>query len=389
MTLGRKTFSSIDEILGGARYIDDLVRRGTETAAQLEALRVVYKTNLVDGLNSNTALKNAFNNLMGDASKIKNDNFRRIMSALPEGEAGKLFEAGSAAARRADELLRAGGSTGGALRTADELTDIDTLAGAARRLSDTDATTVNRFYREMSDTALDAQADAFVDAGEQGMKAFKNLPIESQNILLKGNQRLRYKAKRTTGLKDKMGGACKSAPVFCDIGKGLGGLGAAVGVGFALEAVYDNVMDELDNDDDVAACISTCYPNDWYDSKASGVGDKEYKDLDFKTIEGLRESTGNDDINQYNTPLCTASMTGATCATMCNERCEDLNRTFIDRLFSAAGDAAGAAAGAAGGAAGEGLKALLDGIFGEGMGIPAAIGIFIFFIVIIIISTMM
>lgn len=284
-----------------------------------------------------------------------------------------------------------GGATADVAESGKDLAGMNSLATRrTTKLTGDDAKKVDEYFSGLNDSDLDIEAATLANNwSTTGRLAFDKLPNKSQEILLKNSQSLRYQAKRSSGIADKLKGACKSAPVYCDIGKGLGGLGAAVGVGFALEAVYDEVMKELNNDEDIAACIATCYPNDWYDSKASGVGNKDYKDLDFKTIEGLRESTGNNDINQGNTPLCTASMTGESCATMCNTRCEDLNKTFLNKLASAAGGAAGAAAGAAGGAAGEGMGAFLDGIFGEGMGIPAAIGIVIFIIIIMVLATTM
>ena len=274
-----------------------------------------------------------------------------------------------------------------AAKSGDELADVGELAARSKKLVGDDATKVNRHFSDMSETALDVEADTFAKNWKTGgEKAFKNLPPKSQEILLKGNQSLRYQAKRSTGLKDQLAGACKSAPVFCDIGKGLGGLGAAVGVGYALEAVYDKVMDELDNDDDVAGCVATCYPDDWYESTVSGAGNKDYKDLTgFKTIEGLRESTGNNNITNGNTPLCHMNQTGEQCSTTCRSRCENLNKTFFQKLIPALTDPLLDIPEKGAESAGNVFKTFLKSV---GLDIPMFIGIIItIMIIMVLVST--
>jgi len=342
------------------------------------------------------ALPDAIKNTI---STMKPDALSAVVKQLPPADRLKIFgelknldDVGDIAdfgrqLNLSDEVI---GAAADVAKTGEELADMTYLANPTTNLTRNGVTKVDNYFSGLSKTDLDIAADTLVNSwSTTGSKAFDKLPVKSQETLLKNSQTLRYQAKRSSGIADKLKGACKSAPVYCDIGKGLGGLGAAVGVGFALEAVYDKVMRELDNDDDIAACIATCYPNDWYDSEASGVGDKDYKDLDFKTIEGLKESTGNDDITQDNTPLCTASMTGESCATMCNERCEDLNKTFLQKVAGAVGGLARDVVDESSDVAGTGLKGFLDGFFGEGMGIPSAIGIVIFIIILMVLVTTM
>lgn len=320
---------------------------------------------------------------------LKPDTVTDILNELPDYLRKSMVADLKAAGIPAD-LSRQLDALDDIAKTGDELADMTYLANPTTKLTGNDVTKVNNYFSGLSETALDIEADRLVNSwSTTGRTAFDKLPVRSKETLLKNSQSLRYQAKRSSDIADYLKGACKSAPVFCDVGKGLGGLGAAVGVGFALEAVYDKVMRELDNDDDIAACIATCYPNDWYDSEASGVGDKDYKDLDFKTIEGLKESTGNDDITQANTPLCTASMTGESCATMCNERCEELNKTFLQKVAGAVGGLARDVVDESSDVAGTGLKGFLDGFFGEGMGIPSAIGIVIFIIILMVLVTTM
>jgi hypothetical protein len=266
-------------------------------------------------------------------------------------------------------------------KSADELIQIEALRGGKQLVGD-ESLKVTKYFQDLGREALDVEADTFVKNWKAGGEAaFKNLPDKSQELLLQGNQLLRYQAKRSTGLGDKLAGACKAAPVFCDIGKGLGGLGAAVGVGYALEAVYDKVMDELDNNDDIAACVATCYPDDWYDSTASGSGDKAYSELTgFKTIESLRISTGNDNLTKNNTPICTKSQTGEQCATMCSSRCKELHKTFFQDLTDALVDPLTRIPEVAGGA----FAAFLKGL---GLDIPMFIVIVIVIIIILVLAS--
>ena len=338
-----------------------------------EALKVVIKNMDPDSLS--TVVKN-----LGEADRLK------IL-----GELKKLDDIGDIAdiARQLDLPDEAISAAGTAAKSADELAEIGSLAKRKTVMSGESASKVNKFYREMSETALEAQADAFVMAGKTGIDALKKLPFESQVLLLKKSPGLRIKAKKTGGPLGYLSDVCKVSPSGCSLAKGIGGLGAAVGVGFALEEVYDRVLDAITNDKDIAGCIATCYPNDWYESTASGSGTKDYKDLDFKTIEGLRVSTGNEDITLNNTPICTKNMTGETCASTCKSRCEDINKTFLQRLANSAGGLSKTVVKEASGVAGEGLGGFLDGFFGDGMGIPSAIGIFVFIMIVMVLVTMM
>ena len=74
---------------------------------------------------------------------------------------------------------------------------------------------------------------------------------------------------------------------------------------------------------------------------------------------------------------------------MCVKRCDQIHKTFLQRLANTAGGLAKEVVKEASGVAGEGLGGFLDGVFGDGMGIPSAIGIFVFImIVMVLVSTM-
>ena len=239
----------------------------------------------------------------------------------------------------------------------------------------------------MSVEARKIEADKFLDAGEEGMKAFKKLPSDVQGDLISANKKLRWKAGQTPVGFDWVKGACKNYPKMCVIGA-AGGL---VGAGFAGKEIYDKVEEAFDDkEEEKRACIATCLPEDFYDSKVSTYGTKEYKDLTFRTIEDVKASSGDDNITAQNTPLCTASMDPPEkCQQMCVERCDKIHKSFLEKLVSRAGGLARDVADETAGVAGKGIKGFLDGFFGEGMGIPSAIGIFIFIIIImVLVSTM-
>ena len=374
---------TMDDILANATYVDEIaaaVGRGAKTTADLDAAKALYKADILASFDENTTLKSAFNNLLGDATQINDNQFIKIMSALPEGAADDLFEAGSDAARRAERLLGAGGRTADDINidNIDDLNKLDTLSNQDR---DIVIKQLKDKYSGLSTEALELEGDKFFEAGDDGLRAFKKLPSQIQADIAIANPRLRWKAGRSPAGFQWIKGACKNYPVMCAVGA----TGGIVGAGFAAEEVYDEVLD--DKSAEIRSCIATCLPEDYYSSKVSGYGTIEYKDLKFRTVEDVRESTGNDDITADNTPLCTAAMDPPKCPEMCAERCEDLHESFLKRLLRGAGELAAGAAGAAGGAAGSGLSAFLDGFFGEGMGMPSMIAIIIVFIVIIILST--
>jgi hypothetical protein len=213
---------------------------------------------------------------------------------------------------------------------------------------------------------------------------FKSLPEPIKRKFLRSDPVLRWNARRTQGPYDYVRSACKAMPVGCAIGSAIG----LAGLGYATVELHDRVKDLYDKSDEVRACIATCLPNDWYSSEASGSGTLDYDELDFKDLEELKETSGNDDLTAANTPLCNANMTPEGCINMCESRCEDLNSTFLQDLTEAAGDAGRNLANEAGDVAGEGLAAFLDGIFGEDMGIPAAIAIFIFIVIVMVVVAM-
>jgi hypothetical protein len=388
-----KTFSSVADALGNAKYIDDIaeaVGRGAKTTADLDAAKALYKADILASFDENTTLKSAFNNLLGDATQINDNQFIKIMSALPEGAADDLFEAGSDAARRANRLLGAGGSTDGALGAAittaddiniDDINDLNKLNLLSKQDRRIVMDQLVDKYSVMSPEALKLEGDKFFEAGDDGIRAFKKLPSQIQADIAIANPRLRWKAGQSPAGFQWIKGACKNYPVMCAVGAA----GGIVGAGFAAEEVYNEVLD--DKSEEIRSCIATCLPEDYYSSEVSGYGTTEYKDLKFRTIDDIKTATGNDDITADNTPLCTAAMDPPKCPEMCAERCEDLHESFLKRLLRGAGELAAGAAGAAGGAAGSGLSAFLDGFFGEGMGMPSMIAIIIVFIVIIILST--
>lgn len=128
------------------------------------------------------------------------------------------------------------------------------------------------------------------------------------------------------------------------------------------------ILDKKFTSDAEQACVKDCLPTNYSESEESGLGTLSRSEM----------------IYQGGDKACNAQH--ADCAEYCGIECNE--DSLVETAASAAGDAvgatAGAAAGAAGGAAGTGLKAFLDGIFGAGMGIPAAIGIVIFIIIIMI-----
>jgi hypothetical protein len=77
------------------------------------------------------------------------------------------------------------------------------------------------------------------------------------------------------------------------------------------------------------------------------------------------------------------------CQQMCVERCDKIHQSFLQSLVRGAGGLARDFVDEAADTAGTGLKGFLDGFFGEGMGIPAAIGIVIFIIIVMVLATTM
>lgn len=372
----------LDSITGAARQTDDFIAMSTEFAGQTATLKGLVSNqtkvfaDVADGLGGDQ-LK-SLKNVLGDDDWAKlvavNPNLaKKLDGTLTAGD--DVIEAGSDAAKKADDLD---------LDNIDDLNRLDSLPRSQREI--VNARLVNK-YNNMSPKALELEGDSFFEAGDVGISAFKKLPRQIQVDIAAVNPRLRWKAGNTPIGFEWVKGACKNYPVMCTIGAA----GGIVGAGFAAKEVYDKVEEVFDDKSaEIRSCIATCLPEDYYSSKVSGYGTIEYKDLTFRTVEDVRESTGNDNITAQNTPLCTADMDPPEkCQQMCAERCEDLHESFLERLVRGAGELAGGAAEAAAGAAGKGLRGLLDGIFGEGMGIPAMIGIVVVFIAIIILSTMM
>lgn len=392
---GIRKIDNLADALSGAKYIDDLaaaVRAGRVGEDALTAAKTTFKAEFDTAL-KNPVIKNALEGFLESANDV---DFAKVMGALPSGTADELFEAGSTVANRAKRLL--GGAdeandVGSSItKTADDinpenvdsLKQLDSLPGPQRKIADE---AISKKYAEMSVEARKMMGDDFLDAGEEGMNTFKKLPKSAQGDLIAANPKLRWKAGETPAGFDWVKGACKNYPKMCAIGA-TGGL---VGAGYVAKKIYDKVEEVFDDkEEEKRACIATCLPDDFYESKVSGYGTKEYKDLTFRTVEDVIESSGDNNITAQNTPLCTASMDPPErCQQMCVERCDEIHQSFLSSLASTAGDLARDVVDEAADVAGTGLKGFLDGFFGEGMGIPAAIGIFIVFIVIIIISTTM
>lgn len=288
---------------------------------------------------------------------------------------------------RTDEAADAAAS---ATKTADEVVpNVAELVGMKRPESGWPPSSISKWVDEFE--SMNPQEKAIFTAQFRGStnsttlpESFEKLPNALKLKMLGSDPVLRWRAGQTTGYVNYVRGACKSLPVGCAIGS----IGGIVGMGFATNELVDKIKDLYDKSDEERACIATCLPNDWYSSEASGSGTLGYDELEFKDLEELKETSGNDDLTAANTPLCTAQMTPEGCVNMCESRCADLNSTFLQDLTNALTDPvidlAERGAEGAGKAAGKGLGALLDGIFGEGMGIPAAIGIFIFIIIIVV-----
>ena len=394
----RKTFSSGTEALDSAKYIDDLaaaVGAGAKRAEELTAAKSAFKKTFEASLGD----KNFKDGLTSVLGELPDDQFINIMKKFPDGSADEFFEKGSAAAKRyknliggADEGADAAGTAGGVSKKADDidlenvdsLKQLDSLPGPQRKIADE---AISKKYAEMSVDGRKMMGDDFLNAGEEGMNTFKKLPKSAQGDLIAANPKLRWKAGETPAGFEWVKGACKNYPKMCVIGA-AGGL---VGAGFAAKEIHDKVEEVFDDKSaEKRACIATCLPEDYYDSKVSTYGTKDYKDLKFRTVEDVIESSGDKNITSQNTPLCTASLNPPEkCQQLCVERCDKIHKTFLQRLANTAGGLAKDVVEEASDVAGKGLRGILDGFFGEGMGIASAAGIFIFFIIIIILSTMM
>tara|TARA_R110002072_G_scaffold13429_7_gene56498 strand:+ start:607 stop:1821 length:1215 start_codon:yes stop_codon:yes gene_type:complete len=398
----RKTFKNAGEALGGAKYIDEIaaaVKAGSKTIDDLTVAKALYKAELTDSFRKYPDLKKGFSAVLGSASDIPDDAFIRIMKKFPDGSADEFFEATSDAAKRykkliggADEGADAAGTAGGVSKKADDidpenvdsLKQLDSLPGPQRKIADE---AISKKYAEMSVDVRKMMGDDFLDAGEEGMNTFKKLPKSAQGDLIAANPKLRWKAGETPAGFEWVKGACKNYPKMCVIGAtgGLAGAGyASYKIVKAVETAFDDKSAEK------RACIATCLPDDFYESKVSGYGTKDYKDLTFRTVEDVKNDSGDDNITKQNTPLCTASMNPPEkCQDMCVKRCDQIHKTFLQRLANTAGGLAKEVVKEASGVAGEGLGGFLDGVFGDGMGIPSAIGIFVFImIVMVLVSTM-
>jgi hypothetical protein len=153
-----------------------------------------------------------------------------------------------------------------------------------------------------------------------------------------------------------------------------------LGVGVFGGLEYIRWRDE-ETQEDRAACVAACLPSNWdeYQSNTS-------VELKYTTPDELKT------LNLEGGPVCTAArMESPGCYDHCYQMCERLNPSFLSRYISpftnavtdatrGLGDAA--VAGAEG--AGSGLLALLDAIFGDGLGILGAIAAITIFLIIVV-----
>jgi hypothetical protein len=396
MSYVRKAFSSGADVVGGAKYIDELaaaVKVGAKRADELTAAKSAFKESFEASLGNKTFK----DGLVGALGELPDDKFIDIMKKLPDGAADDLFEAGSEASQRAKKLLGgadegadAAGTAGSVSKKADDinpenidsLKQLDSLPGPQRKIADE---AISKKYAEMSVDSRKMMGDEFLDAGEEGMNTFKKLPKSAQADIIAANPKLRWKAGETPVGFEWVKGACKNHPIMCATGV-TGGIALA---GYVAKEIHDKVKEVFDDkEEEKQACIATCLPEKFFSSKVSGYGTLEYKDLEFRTIADIKKATGNNNITESNTPMCTADMDPPEkCQEMCVKRCDLIHQSFLESLAKGAGSLARDVVEEGSKVAGTGIKGVLDGFFGEGMGIASAAGIFIVFIVIIIIST--
>jgi hypothetical protein len=371
----RKSATTAAELASNFKYLSDLKLKkilpaAGENATDLGKVLAKQQEGLASSLTKNPRLAEAF---AKQADNMEFEQLTNLKKALGDDAFLKVTESNPFLAKKL-----AAGNKGD-----DIVAEVADQAAAGADAAEDIAT--NAKFANMSDEALKIEATKYMD--ESGLEAFKKLPSEAQAKLTTADPGLRWKAGNQPAGYEWIKGACKNYPKMCIIGA-TGGL---VGGGFATAAVLQKVKEEFQGKgEEIQACIATCLPNDYYDSKVSGYGSKAYKDLTFVTLEELKKSTGNNDITAQNTPLCTKAMDPPEkCPQMCSTRCEAMHQTFLQQMARTAGATAGAAAAGAAGAAGEGLAGFLDAFFGDGMGIPSAIGIFITIIILmVLVSTM-
>lgn len=376
----KKGATSASDIASNFKYLSDLklgkIAGAGDDVAALTTSLATQTRNLEKTLNNpkvaEAFAKQADNMDVGQLTDLKNamgdDAFLKLTASNPN-LAKRLEDA--AIVKQADDLVG-------------DINNLEELANA-KKLTAADNIALNAKYADMSDDALKIEATKYMD--DPDLKAFKKLPSEAQAKLTTADPKLRWKSGNQPAGFEWIKGACKNYPKMCVIGA-TGGL---VGAGFATAEIVEKVNDEFKGKgEEIRACIATCLPNDYYDSKVSGYGTKPYKDLEFVTLEELKKSTGNNDITAQNTPLCTKAMDPPeNCPQMCSTRCEAMHKTFLQQMAKTAGGLVKAVVKETADAAGEGLGGFLDGFFGEGMGIPSAIGIFITIIIImVLVSTM-
>lgn len=153
-------------------------------------------------------------------------------------------------------------------------------------------------------------------------------------------------------------------------------LGAGVFGGLEYIRLQDENIDE-----ERAACVAACLPSNWDEYQSNTSVELKYTTQD--ELETLDLNGG---------PICTAAkMQSPGCYAHCYNTCAELNPSFLSRYISpftnAVTDATrglGDVATAGADAAGSGLTALLDAIFGDGLGILGAIASIIIFLIIVV-----
>ena len=406
----KKGASSAADIASNAKYLDDIAANListaddiTELTADLAKSTKNFKSALGTPRTMSAFAKSAdklpVDQLKALKKALGDDTWAKALASNPNlakklgGAADEVAGAGKTLAKGADGVADTAESAGKTLAkgaddiadTADDILDnIDELAEVGA-LTKAQRVAANSKYADMTKSALKIEGDKFANAGKKGLDALKKLPSDAQSKLIGANKKLRWLAGEAPAGFSWVKGACKNYPKMCIIGA-AGGL---VGAGFAAKEIYDKVEEVFDDkEEEKQACITTCLPEDYYSSKVSTYGTIDYKDLKFRTIEDIKKATGNDDININNTPLCTADMDPPEkCQEMCVKRCDVIHQSFLESLAKGAGSLARDVVQEGSKVAGTGIKGVLDGFFGEGMGIASAAGIFIVFIVIIIIST--
>jgi len=305
-------------------------------------------------------------------------NGSRNLDKLVGGLEGVL-DAGKLAAKRleideATTLFR---------KNAGELfTDLSSNPGfkdvLTKRMMKLDDLQFDKLFKNIPEDVLYKTFDSTTDIGRRaaGMGKLKRVAGDAGDLAKRAGR----------GAADAAGkGAefCGKHPIAC----------AAVPAVIAGKMILDEFKDKTA---DIKNCTYACLPDNYDDVK---YGDLEVDDYIYQTMEKLNALYGRDDITELNQPVCKVAMKD-NCGSYCSTSCESMFSTTTDDLLNLGGDAAAAAAAAAaeaaaaaaaaaGEAAGAGISGVLDGIFGDGMGIMSMVGIAVVIVIImVVVSTM-